>query len=258
MNSMFNGKNVVVTGASSGIGKQVALDFSKEGANVVLIARRKDRLKEVKDECGEFGGKVIAVSCDVSDYMQIESAVHMIKKEFPKIDILINNAGVGRAGSLEKMDVKDVEDMIKVNYLGIVYCTKEFLPQLIESRGHIVNIGSIAGRFPTINFAGYCASKYAVAGFSECMQLELKAKGIKVHLINPGIVKTEIFNHPSLEHVKNSKTRFMEPSEISKAIMDSIRKNQFEVFVPWKWKMVYKIKILSYSLFNWIRKILRR
>ncbi len=185
-------ETVLITGATSGIGKATATLLAKEGFNLIICGRRKKRLKALKEELEKFT-KVYVSSFDIRDKLAVTEAVESIPKEFSPIDILINNAG--NAHGMDTIDNGDIDDwdaMLDINVKGLLYISKAILPQMVERKsGHIINIGSTAGKevYPKGNV--YCASKHAVDAINKGMRIDLNAYGIRVGAINPGLVETE-------------------------------------------------------------------
>ncbi len=223
----FSGKAVVITGASSGIGLETALAFSKMNARICLIGRDKEKLSLAEKECAAAGAqKTLAIRCDVGDYSQVKKACGSIKKEFGKIDVLVNNAGHGMYGAFRDAEIEDIEGMMATNYFGTVYFTKELLGAM-EKGSHIVNVSSMAGKLALTNYAGYCASKFAVSAFTESLRHELMKDGIGVHLICPTATKTHFFDNKSFAgHPHNENRSGMdEPSQIAQWIVRAIGRN---------------------------------
>jgi 3-hydroxy acid dehydrogenase / malonic semialdehyde reductase len=184
----------VVTGASSGFGEAIARTLADHGANLSIGARRLDRIEKVADEIQRTSKvEVWAQELDVRNTEHVEQFVEATLREFGQIDILVNNAGL----ALGKRDVSTAEEkdwvqMMETNFLGAYRMTKAVLPTMQErGKGHIVNVGSVAGHYPYEGGAGYCGSKYAVRAFSEVLRLETVEKGIKVSSVDPGLAETE-------------------------------------------------------------------
>src|SRR3989344_4715937 len=193
----FAGKAVVVTGAGSGIGKESAIAFAKRGANLALVGRNMKRLEETaKLAQGNGAGRAVCFKCDVGKYSEVKKACMLIKKEFGKIDVLMNNAGFGAYHPFAEQEIPELEQMMKTNFFGTVYFTKELLGA-IPKNGHIVNVSSMAGKLAFPNYSAYCASKFAVAAFTESLYHELLRKEIGVHLICPIGTKTHFFDNES-------------------------------------------------------------
>lgn len=184
---------VIITGASSGIGKELALRYAKEGAWLILAARNGDKLKEVAESCIKSGGKALAVPADVADKDQCKNLIDSCVKEYGKIDILVNNAGITMWSYFDKVtDLNILEKIMQVNYFGSVYCTHYALPYLKKSRGRLVGVSSLTGKTGIPTRSGYGASKHAMAGFFDALRIELKETGVSVIMIYPGFVSTEV------------------------------------------------------------------
>lgn len=189
-------KNILLTGASSGIGEQTAYELAKEGANLVLCARRTDRLEEVKKICKQLGAlEVQILSLDLSNPDSIDELISSLTSEAIQIDVLINNAGFGHSEPFIDMDFEVVENLFRVNVLGLMYLTQQLaIIMLDQSEGHIINVASLAGKVSTPNFTAYGASKGAVLSFSNALRMELKPYNIAVSVVNFGPVDTPFFD----------------------------------------------------------------
>jgi short-subunit dehydrogenase len=182
---------VIVTGASSGIGREVARQLAAQGACLALAARRTDQLESAAADCRSLGAKVMTFAMDVSDANLCKELVERTVKEYGKIDMLVNNAGITMWVKLE--DVQDIsiyEKIIRINYLGSVYCTYYALPYLKQTGGRIVGISSLAGKNGVPTRSGYAASKHALAGFYDSLRIELSGSGVSVTTVYPGFVAT--------------------------------------------------------------------
>lgn len=185
---------ILVTGATSGFGRAIALRFAREGYDVIITGRRKDRLSELEQEIKSSGkSRVLSLNFDVRDREKTAAVIGKLPKAWRKIDILVNNAGL--AAGLSHVDTADMEDweaMIDTNVKGLLYVTRAVLPFMIDNgKGHIINIGSIAGSDAYENGNVYCASKAAVASLSRCMRIDLLSRNIRVTNIAPGMAETE-------------------------------------------------------------------
>ena len=186
MARQLRGAAVLITGASAGIGRAAALAFAKEGARLLLAARRRERLEEVAALARALGGEALVAETDVADRQQVESAVHSAIAAFGRLDILINNAGIGYFGLLEETPVEEVEALWAVNVMGTVYAIQAAIPQMRkQGRGHIINIASVAGKRGNPGNSIYCATKFAMVGMSEALRAELHGSGIEVSVICP-------------------------------------------------------------------------
>ena len=192
----LSGKAVAITGASSGIGEATALALAKAGASVALGARRKDRIDELAARIEDEGGTAVALEVDVSDEEAARGFVTAAHERFGRLDTLVNNAGVMLLGPVEQADSGDWRTMINVNLLGVLYCTHAALPIMLgQESGDIVNISSVAGRFARAGNAVYAATKFGVGAFSEGLRNEVTERGVRVTLIEPGFVDTELQSH---------------------------------------------------------------
>lgn len=187
-------KFVLITGASAGIGEACAKAFAAEGANLVLIARRDKRLSDLKVRFEESSSvKCFTTQLDIRNHNQVERFVHDLPEEFSQVDILINNAGLARGFSpLQDGDVSDWDEMIDTNIKGLLYMTRSIVPGMIErKRGHIINIGSIAGRQVYPKGVVYCSTKFAVRALTHGMMIDLVETPVRVSTVDPGLVNTE-------------------------------------------------------------------
>lgn len=195
MSSALQGKVALVTGASSGIGEATARMLAAEGAAVAVAARRVERLRALADELAAAGAKVHVVELDVTDAVAAEEAVRSTVEALGGLDILVNNAGLMLLGPIEGADPTDWTRMIDTNLLGVLHMTRAGLPHLLESKGIIVQMSSIAGRTVVRNAGVYQATKFAVNAFSETLRQEVTERGVRVVLIEPGTVETELRTH---------------------------------------------------------------
>lgn len=196
MSSTFTDQSIIITGASSGIGAEVARQLAAQGARLSLAARREPELQAVASRCRELGGEAIVIPTDVTDKDQCRHLVEGAIEAFGGLDMLINNAGFSMHKLFEELeDLSVMEELMQVNYFGAVYCTHYALPHLTESRGRIVVVSSITGKAGIPTRTGYSASKHALHGFFDALRSEIKATGISVSLICPNFVDTHIRRH---------------------------------------------------------------
>jgi 3-hydroxy acid dehydrogenase / malonic semialdehyde reductase len=187
-------KTILVTGATSGFGKAIAERFAKEGYDVCITGRRAERLAAVKQELEtQFGAKVITLQFDIRDSAQVEVAMTALKSQVAQIDLLVNNAGLASGlATIDEGDLSDWETMIDTNVKGLLYVTRQISPMMrAQASGHIINIGSTAGKLVYRNGNVYCATKFAVDALTQAMRIDLLPYGIKVTAINPGMAETE-------------------------------------------------------------------
>lgn len=190
-------KVVVVTGASDGIGKQVALKIAKEGSNLALVARNEERLNQVKEECLKLGSpKVEIYVCDISKKEEVKQTVNKIISDFNSVDILLNIAGVWqKLNNLENIDDQTIDDVLDINLKGLIYMTKELLPVMKkDTESIILNVSSRSGIVANAQQSVYSASKWGVTGFTEVLKVDLKGTNIRVAGVYQGKTQTDIFS----------------------------------------------------------------
>jgi 3-hydroxy acid dehydrogenase/malonic semialdehyde reductase len=193
MESLKN-KIVLITGASSGIGKACAFAFAKEGANLILAARRLDILKNIAFSLTkEYNSKILTLELDVRNYEKVKRTISNLSEEWKQIDILVNNAGLARGFSrLYEGEIEHWEEMIDTNIKGLLYVTRQVLPSMAErANGHIINIGSTAGHEVYRDGNVYCATKFAVNALTQSIRLDVLDKNVRVSSVDPGMVRTE-------------------------------------------------------------------
>jgi hypothetical protein len=230
----FKDQIIAITGASSGIGKQAAVDFSYNGAKtVILISRNSMRLNQVKKELNPHCNVEI-YTCDISKKKMVYEVGQNIMEKMGAIDILVNNAGIGIYGKVIDQTIEDIEKVTSTNYLGMIYFTKIFLPSMINNkRGHIVNVASLAASFGIPCMAAYCGSKFAMLGFSESLSYELKNTNVGVTVVSPIAVKTNFFDNESFKGKMPHKLGYvLEPKIVSKAILKAAYSKRLEIVVP--------------------------
>jgi len=198
----LEGTVALVTGASSGIGEATAEILAQHGAAVALVARRIDRLDDLAAKLKSDGASVLPIQADVANRDEAYEAVDRVAAEFGRLDTVINNAGVMLLGPIENAPVEEWERMVNVNLLGLLYCSKAALPHLLkaadgEPRGvaDLVNVSSVAGRVPRLGSGVYNATKHAVGAFSESLRQEVTGRHVRVSLVEPGAVTTELVSH---------------------------------------------------------------
>lgn len=229
----FNNKVVVITGASSGIGEATAMEFAKRKSFVVLVARRKENLESVAKEIAKHGSEILICQCDVSKWQEVEQMSKTVLDKFGRIDILVNNAGFAIYGSVLELKIEEIESQMKTNYFGMVYCTKAFLPKMLEQKaGHVVNVASVAGSFGLPGIAPYCASKFAMLGFSEGLYHELKGTGVGITVVSPIMVRTNFFNHSSFKSMPKYSPASLSSKTVAKAIVKASTSPRLEIIVP--------------------------
>jgi len=194
MHTNMKDKVVVITGASSGIGKALAMEFASRGARLVIAARNEANLVEAKDDVKKAGAEVLAVPTDVSNEVDCKYLIDRTLDKFGGIDVLINNAGISMRALFESTEIAVIKQLMDINFWGTVYCTKYALPHLLESKGNLVGVSSIAGYKGLPGRTGYSASKFAMHGFLETLRIENMKKGLHVLIACPGFTASNIRN----------------------------------------------------------------
>jgi short-subunit dehydrogenase len=193
MSAPFRDNVVVITGASDGIGREMALQMAEQGAWLALAARDAAKLEAAAADCRARGGRAVAIPTDVGDEAQCRRLIDRTVQEYGRIDTLVNNAGVSMWARLDEVtDLAPFETMMRVNYMGTVWCTHAALPHLKRSRGRIVGVSSLTGLTGVPTRSGYAASKHAQAGFLDSVRIEVADQGVTVTVIYPGFVSTAI------------------------------------------------------------------
>ena len=245
----FRDRTVLVTGASSGIGRETALAFASAGANVVLVARRAKLLAKVAAECRKAGVAAMVAPVDVARTEAVAECFRKAVKRFGSVDIVVNNAGVLIPANVVDMRTVDLQRMLDVNLIGALHVMQEAVKVMRrQGRGHIVNVGSLAGRRGFSPLGGYCATKFALVGLTEALRTELVGERINVSLVLPGTVET-----PMAEVARNAgdgaelwpKALAMPPSWVVWSIFLAIRFRIAEIAVPPGTALVEKLAALA-------------
>ncbi len=217
-------KAALVTGGTRGIGRAIAEALIQQHCDVVITARRASEIRKAEDELGSLGrGRVKGIAGDVRDYAQVRQLFQSVANEFGRLDILINNAGVGIFGSVEAMKPDEFRAILETNLFGVFYCCHEAIPLMKRSGGgYIINISSLAGANPHPQMAAYNASKFGLNGFSEALMQEVRHDGIKVSYIMPGSVNTAFGgDEPSPE-----KSWQLQPPDIARVVIDLLNHDE--------------------------------
>ncbi|WP_373315032.1 SDR family NAD(P)-dependent oxidoreductase [Robertmurraya siralis] len=229
-------QNIVITGASSGIGEKVARMVAERGARPILLARSTEKLAEICEQVNERTTVgAFYYQLDVSNVEEVKIVFQKILQEVGHIDILLNNAGFGIFESLQEANFADIEKMFRVNVLGLIACTMEVLPVMINAnRGHIINVASQAGKLATPKSSGYAATKHAVLGFTNSLRMELLKTNIFVSAVNPGPIETNFFSiaDKSGNYVKNVKRMMLKSDYVAEQIIKLMMNPKRELNLP--------------------------
>ncbi len=241
------GLAALVTGASSGIGRALALRLARDGARVALVARRAAELEALAAEIRGKGGEAIPIPGDVSDRSAAERIAARALRELGRVDILFNNAGYGGHRPFLEWDLDDLERMMRVNYLGSVYLTKRLLPQMVERRtGWVVFVASVAGRIGTPEESAYAATKFAVVGLAEALSIEVEDAGVHVLTVCPGVVRTPFFDAEALARLPPvARRRIVEPDELVDAIFEALARGRHQLTFPRSLAVAYVVKAIA-------------
>ncbi len=242
----YHGRTAIITGVSSGIGRQLALDFAARGASLVVCARRAEPLAEVAHACGP---NVEALVGDVADRAFTESLVTRALARFGRVDVVVNNAGISKHKQLYDVTPDEIDYVMRVNFLAPAWLTLAAMrPMLVRGEGWIVNVSSVAGKLPPPREAVYAASKFALTGFTEGCGLDLAGSGIHTAVIHVGPIDTEIWqktDEPTAFH-----GRKLPPSAVSAAVFDCIARRRFEAWVPWTMRFAWLFRVLAPGMFR--------
>ena len=229
----FRGKTVVITGASSGIGAASCIEFAKKGASLALVARRKEKLGELEKTLAKFDITTLVCECDVSDKEQVQKMSSHVIEKFDKVDVLVNNAGFAIYGAVSDMSIEEIESQMNTNYFGMIYCIKNFLPKMLKQKsGHIVNVASVAASLGLPGIASYCASKFAMLGFSEGLKHELRGTGVGITVVSPIMVRTNFFDHKSFKYMPKYSPTSLSAQTVAKAVVSAANSSRLEIIVP--------------------------
>lgn len=249
----MSGRVCVVTGASSGIGHRVALDLAAAGASVCVTARRTERLEGLLTDLGGRGDHSL-FTADVGDRDSVRALAAHVRETYGRCDVLINNAGFSEEGAFSGPDdVDQLERVMQTNFWGTVYCTAELLPLLLESApSSVVNVASMAGRLAVGGASSYCASKFAVVGWSEALRSDLAERDVYVSLVEPGFIPTEGFPQQDLVTDPFMKYALGTVEQVSDAVFDAIEKRKVERVVP-RWYYLLQVpRVLAPGPYRWV------
>jgi short-subunit dehydrogenase len=260
MTRSLRDKVVFITGASSGFGAEAARLFAKERCQVILTARRIERLDNLAEEIRRGGGKAFAFQMDVTEQSQIDHVVSKVVTELGHIDILLNNAGLGRLDWLEMLDpVADINMQIDVNLRGTIQVTRSVLPlMLIRHSGHIINLSSVAGLIAAPMYSIYGATKFGMRGFTESLRREVTLLGVYVSGIYPGPAITEFGeqsgDNPLKQNFKVPRWLYMTSQYVARKIVNLARHPRRRLILPWWFGPVYWFDMVFPGMVDWILK----
>jgi len=232
MTYSLQGKTVLVTGASTGIGAALAEGFAARGATIGICARREDRLAEVLERLRKHAPESRSWAIDLADLDGIAGFAATVERELGGVDILVNNAGIPKRRHVTRLDPETVEAVMRINYFSPVRLTLALLPGLIARGGRIVNLSSVAARLGPPIEGAYAASKAAITAFSECMAVDLRDTDVRVHIVNPGVIDTELFHLPDNEPGFHNAVDALPVEAIVEPVIAMLESGAIEGYVP--------------------------
>jgi short-subunit dehydrogenase len=265
LDTYFKHKVVVITGASSGIGEATAYTFAALQCKVVLAARSVEKLMDVKQRCETIGGESFVVKCDVSNEQDCKNLIAETVKQFGTVDILINNAGISMRSLFSELDMQVLKQVFDINFWGTVYCTKYALPYLLQQKGSVLSVSSVAGIKGLPGRTGYSASKFAMNGFMEALRIENSKTGLYVGVICPGYTASNIRNTALNKEGKSQtetpldESKLMQPHQVATEMVDMIRYRKAEVVLTLqgkitKWLNKFFPRLVDRVVFNVVSK----
>ncbi len=259
----LSGATVIVTGASSGIGRETARLFARAGSNVVLAARNEEQLQQLAQQLQEHGSRLLVVPTDVTDRQAVETMARTAAQECGRIDILVNNAGIGLHALLAEGRMENVRLVFEVNVFGALNCIQAVVPYMKQRRrGQIINVSSIAGKIAAPFEGAYAATKFALTAVSDALRVELADHGITVIAVYPGPIETA-FVARALKEVKVPPrpwvVRRTPPERVAEAIVGAARRPQREVYVTLFDRLAVGLKVVSPRFIDWgLRQVYAR
>ena len=256
--SNLQNKVVLITGASSGFGEEAALLFAEEGCKVVLAARRIDRLQNLAAKIQSQGGEAMAIPVDIVNSADVDNMVQSTLDLYGQIDILFNNAGIGRVEWFENHTLeRDISTLVQVNLIGLMQVTRVVLPHMLErGEGHIINMISVAGLIASPLIASYAASKHGARAFTDALRREVAPLGIKVSGIYPGPAVTEFGQHIGRNEAyssvrKNFRSR-MSSEYVARRVLDVAKRPRRSLIIPWWFRILTTFDMLFPVVVDWI------
>lgn len=235
-NERLKGKTVVITGASGGLGEELAYRCAANGANLVLLARNVKKLEQAAGKIHEkYGVDCLSLELDLSRHEDIPEVFRIIFEKAGQVDVLVNNAGYGVFAEAVDATPEDVQGMFAVNVVGLIVCTKEVIPSMRKRKsGHIINISSQAGKLATPKSSVYSATKHAVLGYTNSLRMELARDGVFVTAVNPGPMATNFFDlaDPSGNYIKNLGRHILSTEKVAEKVVAAMFTNRREINLP--------------------------
>jgi short-subunit dehydrogenase len=260
MSRSFSNQVVLVTGASKGLGAAIALAFAREGAKVVIAARSKEGLAQVERQIAAVGGEALAIPTDITQAAAVAALVAQTLNRFGRIDVLVNNAGIGRVGALDEPSfAADVEATLRASLYGMIAVTQAVLPILRrQGSGTIVNMSSVMGRKAFARFGSYAVVMHAVSALSGALRQELRGAGIKVSVIHPALTATDLLREARVDEMPPPFRHLtpLTPERVAKAVVAAVRRGKARVVLPWQAQMLLLGEAISPRLGDWTARAL--
>jgi NAD(P)-dependent dehydrogenase (short-subunit alcohol dehydrogenase family) len=261
--SYWQDKAVLVTGGSSGLGRIIAEEFVRAGAKVAIVGLEADAVVRAADEMRSAGGNVIGIHADITRQEDVDRLFADAVTQFGRLDVLVNNAGRSMRGKVLDTTPEQFRELMELNLIALVRCTRAAVPHLLARRGHVVNIGSLAAKSAARWVGAYPATKFAVAAYSQQLRLELGPQGLHVLLVCPGPIERKdarLYPLAGLEDVPESarrpgagvKTKGIPPTALAEAILTACEKRRPEIVMPGKARLLFAISQLWPSFGDWI------
>jgi len=256
----INGKTVLITGASSGMGEAISKAMAKAGGRVLLLARREDELRRVADEIKQAGGEARVYPVDLANSSSVTEIAQRIKAEVGTPDIIVNNAGSGKWKFIEETSPEEAVQMMAVPYFAAFFVTHAFLPEMLKrNSGHIVNISSVGSRFVWPGATAYLAARWAVRGFTEALRADLYHTGIGVTLYESGVVQSPYWEHNPGSHERVPKMGqlipALTPEQVGAAIVKGVERNKRLVVIPFMMRLTYWQHAVVPWLVQWLMTV---
>jgi len=261
--SFWQNKVVVVTGGSSGMGRVILQEFAAAGAKVVVAGLEEEPVRAAAEQIGQAGREVLGLQADVTDQQQVEALFEETLERFGRLDVLVNNAGRSMRGQILDTTPEQFRELMELNFIGVVRCTRAAVPHLLAQRGHVVNMGSLAAKAAPRWVGAYPASKFAVAAYSQQLRLELGPKGLHVLLVCPGPISRDdprLYPLEGLEDLPANarrpgagvKVHATHPERLARAIMRACQRRQPELVFPLSARLLFALSQLWPALGDWL------
>jgi NAD(P)-dependent dehydrogenase (short-subunit alcohol dehydrogenase family) len=261
--SFWQDKVVLVTGGSSGLGRMIADEFVRSGAKLAIVGLEAEAVARAADEMQAAGGSVLGVCADITKQEDVDRLFAQTIERFGRLDVLVNNAGRSMRGKVLDTTPEQFRDLMELNFIALVRCTRAAVPHLLKQRGHVVNIGSLAAKSAARWVGAYPATKFAVAAYSQQLRLELGPQGLHVLLVCPGPIERKdarLYPLAGLEDIPESarrpgggvKTKAIPPGKLAQAILHACENRNPEIVMPGKARLLFALSQLCPSVGDWI------